>query len=260
MTQALSIVGTTTRRLRSALLSTGRAGLDLIYPPVCTCCSAELESSEDGLLLCGTCRNDLVSPKMACPACGLTVPASNMSIADCSQCRENRNRFRGVARLGTYEGLLRSSVLRMKHAAERPLACALARLLLSVQNKMLQGFQADVVVPVPMHWRRRLWRGMNSPAIVAEQIAAALSLPCAAHILRRSRATRPQAELPPTRRRQNVRGAFKAPAHQDLSGARVLLVDDIMTTGATCNEGTRALLARGAAYVAVAILARAETP
>lgn len=178
----------------------------------------------------------------------------------CSQCADRRYRFRSVARLGTYDGLLRSAVLRMKHAAEKPLTTAIARLLVELHEQQLKSFQVDVVVPVPMHWRRRLWRGMNSPAVVAEVAALALSVPCAPHILRRQRATQPQAELPPTRRRDNVRGAFQARAHPDLRGARVLLVDDIMTTGATCNEATRALLAGGAAYVAAAVVARAETP
>ena len=236
------------------------ASLDLVYPPVCTCCAVELDSSDGQVLLCDECRRELVSSAASCPACAATVGSSSPVARTCSQCAAKRYRFHGAVRLGSYDDVVRSSVLRIKHSAERPLAMSLARLLANSRLAELKQFHVDAVVPVPMHWRRRLWRGINSPGVIAEQIAQALGIPCAPHVLRRERATRPQAELPPTGRLQNVRGAFRARRHRDLPNARILLVDDIMTTGATCNEAARTLLSAGAAYVAVAVIARAESP
>ena len=94
--------------------------------------------------------------------------------------------------------------------------------------------------------------------VLARQLAARLDLPLAAHLLRRRRATIHQADLPPGERFRNVRGAFMAMRTTDLAGARVLLVDDIMMTGATSSEAARALREEGATLVAVAVLARAE--
>jgi predicted amidophosphoribosyltransferase len=85
-----------------------------------------------------------------------------------------------------------------------------------------------------------------------------LQVPLAPHLLQRRRRTAPQASLPATRRVANVRGAFRARAHRDLAGARLLLVDDIMTTGATVNEAAKMLVKAGAAFVAIAVVARSE--
>jgi predicted amidophosphoribosyltransferase len=103
-----------------------------------------------------------------------------------------------------------------------------------------------------------MWRGGNSPDVVAQRLAAELGVPTRPTLLARRRRTAPQASLPPSRRKGNVRGAFRAARHADLPGARLLLVDDIMTTGATVNEAAKTLSKAGAAAVAVAVLARAE--
>jgi predicted amidophosphoribosyltransferase len=102
-----------------------------------------------------------------------------------------------------------------------------------------------------------LWRGVNSPTTIAERLSARLRIPLAAHLLVRRRRTALQASLPPSRRLSNVRGAFQAVVHADLPGSRLLLVDDIMTTGATVNEAAKMLTQAGAEFVGVAIVARA---
>ena len=109
-----------------------------------------------------------------------------------------------------------------------------------------------------MHWTRKIWRGTNSPETIAERLARHLDIPLASHLLVRCRRTAPQASLSPSKRLANVRGAFRAARHPDLPGARLLLVDDIMTTGATVNEAAKMLTRAGAAFVAVVVPARAE--
>jgi ComF family protein len=117
--------------------------------------------------------------------------------------------------------------------------------------------QVEVVVPVPLYWLRRLTRGYNQSAAVAGGVARVLGLPCRPRWLRRVRNTPKQVGQSLAARQENVRGAFRARRRAPLAGRSVLLVDDVMTTGATLGEAARALRAAGAARVAVAALARA---
>jgi predicted amidophosphoribosyltransferase len=135
---------------------------------------------------------------------------------------------------------------------------ALGDLLAMTQRGELARWHPDAVVAIPMHWSRRMWRGVHSAEIVAGRLAAHLDVPLASHLLVRRRRTAPQARLAPSRRKANVRGAFGARASRDLARARLLLVDDIMTTGATLNEAAKTLLDAGADAVGAAVVARAE--
>jgi ComF family protein len=230
-------------------------GLDLVFPPCCALCRGELETSRQGLI-CDDCRGDLVDPHPACPRCATS--GARIDGGACLRCKDERYSFDAVARLGSYGGSLRSALLRIKQSSERGLAVALGDLLAAEREVEWRAMELDGVVPVPMHWSRRLWRGANSPETIAERVARRLGLPLAPHLLARRRRTAPQASLPPSRRVTNVRGAFRAAKHSDLAGARLLLVDDIMTTGATVNEAAKMLRRSGAASVCIAVLARAE--
>ena len=231
-------------------------GLNLVFPPVCACCQTAINE----LLqppLCGDCRQAIVDTRCYCPRCGTRAPA-DVPAGECPHCKGTKFRFSGVVRLGTYQDLLRRAVLRIKRPGERGLAEALGALLAEIAGTRLESFAPEVVVPVPMHWLRRTWRGTNSPQTIARRLATRLGVPSHGELLVRCRRTAPQASLSPNQRRANVRGAFRAASHRDLPGARVLLVDDIMTTGATLNEAAKTLLAAGVAEVMVAVLARAD--
>ena len=123
----------------------------------------------------------------------------------------------------------------------------------------LRGVGADVVIPVPLHWRRRLKRGYNQSAALAWELAARLGLPCKPRWLRRIRDTPHQMGLSRTERQANVRGAFRAGAWARLRGKVVLLVDDVLTTGTTASEAARALREAGAARVLAVVLARSHS-
>ncbi len=233
-------------------------GADLIFPPACAACQVEMIAHAGPILLCEDCERSMVAIGASCPRCGAIRPTEAGDGWPCVGCSRHRLRFHAVARLGSYDGLLREAVLRIKREHEQVLARHLGQLLAHTAHDKLQGYRAEVVVPIPMHWLRRTWRGFNSTEVLAAQLARRLRLPMAGHLLRRTRATEPQADLPRLRRFKNVRGAFRVAAHRDLTGARVLLVDDIMTTGATSSEAAKMFLKAGAAYVAVAVLARAE--
>jgi ComF family protein len=158
--------------------------------------------------------------------------------------------------LGRYEGLLRDWLLQMKRGSGDSLALAVAELLWKQQTNRLAALRPDVVVPVPMHWRRRLVRGTNSSTVVAERLAGHFRVPLAADLLRRTRHTSPQFSLPPSERPANVRNAFEVRAGYQLSDARVVLVDDIFTTGSTCSSAARVLKKSGASFVGVVVVAR----
>lgn len=245
-----------TAALKSRLAEWCRLGLDLVYPPACAACQAELESSAAGLL-CAECRQRFVSHAAACPRCAATAVAATLDDRGCPQCRDQRLHFDAALRLGAYEGPLRAAVLQLKRPGGRPLALTLADLLAESLAAQQTTLACDAVVPVPMHWSRKMWRGVNGAETIAERVAQQWNLPLAAHLLARRKRTAPQARLSTPRRLANVRGAFRARAHRDLPGARLLLVDDIMTTGATLNEAARVLRRAGAGFVAVAVLARA---
>lgn len=233
-------------------------GLDLVFPPACARCHAEIDPGVTPPL-CAACRESLVDPRPACPRCGSVLTRAD-DAPPCVRCRDVKFRFGQVVRLGGYEGSLRQAVLEIKRPQHRLLAAALAELLAAASLDRLAALAPEVVVPVPMHWTRKMWRGTNSPETIAACLAGHLRVPARAGLLSRRRRTAPQASLAPSRRRANVRGAFRAARHADLPGARVVLVDDIMTTGATLNEAARTLAGRGAEVVAVAVLARAEGP
>jgi ComF family protein len=156
-----------------------------------------------------------------------------------------------------YDGDLREAVLSTKSAHQEPLAVALVELLWKLRSDELIAQRADVIVPMPMHWIRRLERGANTPEVLAERLARRLALPVCP-MLKRRRHTVPQGSLARSARLTNLRQAFRLRSDYDCRGARVLLVDDVLTTGATCSEAAKVLLREGAENVSVAVLARAE--
>jgi ComF family protein len=152
------------------------------------------------------------------------------------------------------------AVLKLKHHDGEGLAELLGKLWVGRDEQRFRSFGVDVVVPVPLHWFRRWRRGHNQSAAIARGLASCLQIPCFPSWLRRLRNTPAQTTQSPAGRRENVRGAFRARRRARLKGKSVLLVDDVMTTGATANEAARALRAAGATRVTVAVLARAGLP
>ena len=233
-------------------------GIDLLYPPSCSLCGQLVTDAVDAVALCDGCRSKLPDAAIACLRCGQPLPATNGTQLACPACARRPPRFDAVVRLGRYEGGLREAVLRMKHRNEEPLMLALGRLLASHRWAEIEALRPSCVIPVPMHWTRRLWRGVNSPEVVARVLAKRLSVPMKSSLLRRVRRTQPQASLTPWQRRpQRPPRLPRKRSSKQLTGARILLIDDIMTTGATANEATATLRRCGADFVAVAVLARA---
>lgn len=235
-----------------------RAGLDLWFPPQCLACGCPLDGDASGLSICATCEHHLAPmPVARCPRCAAAAPYAAHPTPGCAHCRGAPLRFEAAFALADYDGPLRAAVLHMKRWRNTSLAMVLGHLMARQLKSGVAAWRPDVIVPVPMHWRRLWHRGINSPAVLAECLGRGLGVTVAAHSLVRRKATRPQGALRPRERWANVRRAFRLRQPEDFRGARVLLIDDILTTGATCNQAARVLLRARAAAVAVAVAARA---
>ena len=244
------------RQARTYARLGARSVSDLLYARQCSFCGAE-EATEKGL--CQTCGTKFQGETRArCQHCAARIPVEMSRQPDCPFCRKYHLHFDKVFTLGQYDAELRLAVLRAKHARDEPLTMALAELLCERQAEAISAWRPEAVVPVPMHWVRRLLRGTNSPDLIAETLARRLHATPRLNLLSRGRRTLPQGPLLPGQRFENVRHAVRVNPGFDLRQARVLLTDDILTTGATASECARALKARGAKEVAVAVLARAQ--
>lgn len=230
-------------------------GLDLVCPPRCVFCGGEAadDAAAGGpgpAVVCESCAALLSHDVPRCPICG--VPWAG---AGCRTCRGEARDWDGLVVLASYADEVRDAVIRAKRPGGEARAAGLAALLVRRHAGVISSWGIDVVVPVPMHWLRRAARGVSAADELARGVAAGLRLPCR-RLLRRCRATPMQKELPVAARRGNVRDAFRAAA--GARGRRVLLVDDVTTTGATLAECRRALVSAGAAAVFAAAVARAD--
>jgi ComF family protein len=246
------------RRVPIAAARLTSACRDLLYPPRCVHCGSDLFDRNHGRLLCDDCEARL-GPEVwhGCRRCGSQIPESRLAADRCASCRDTALYFDSVTPLGGYHSDLRDVVLRMKHTSHDALSAALGRLLAERRLEPLANIRADVIVPIPMFWRRRLLRGKNNPEVLAHCLADSLEVPMRASVLAWCRNTKPQSSLAPSRRFENVRGAFRVRRPDSVQGARILLVDDVLTTGATCSEAAKMLKKAGATMVAVAVVARA---
>ena len=191
----------------------GRCCLDLLFPRRCPSCQHDL--AESGAPLCAACDGNLRQARVSrCAHCGART-AKPVDAGACDACRADNLPFDSVWPLGNYDGLLRQLVLRMKR--EPALALVVGDLVWRELGTQLVRLEYDLLVPVPMHWRRRLLRGMNGPELLAERLATHLSRPDRPRIVSRQRNTEPQGMLSPAERFRNLRGAFRLGRGADAS-------------------------------------------
>jgi ComF family protein len=191
-----------------------------------------------------------------CPRCASPCPDHDAVTGPCPHCRGLKLRYEQARALNTYEGAIREAVLHCKHARYEPLASGLGWQLAQRLKALPFDPPPELIAPVPMFWPQRLWRGANSAESMAIAVAAELRLPVATDLLVCRRFLRKQSTLKPDDRRKNVRHAFRVSWRYNVKDARVLLIDDVMTTGATAQEIARVLRDAGAAAVYVAAVAR----
>ncbi len=154
----------------------------------------------------------------------------------------------------SYEGIIRDAIIGFKFSGKLEIGKALGRLLSHAFNKAYSGTSFDVIVPLPVHWRRLIKRGFNQTVLLAQELSFATSIPVdRTHFVKKIN-SRPQVGLTRTERIQNVRGTFGCDK-ESFRGKRVLLVDDVATTGTTISEASRTLISAGAESVCALALA-----
>jgi ComF family protein len=229
----------------------------LVFPDDCRVCGEPLQEVSR-IPVCAGCLESTqpMAAEYFCVAC--RSPFLNRSPLDesgrCALCRLGAAGFDEVYSFGWYQGALRKLIHLFKYTGVRPLARVFGRYL---KHALPIDRQFDVVVPMPLHWRRRWHRGFNQATLLAREVARRFNVPVS-NIVRRRRATPSQAGLTHAKRRANVRGAFKMKRGTRLDGLRVLLIDDVLTTGATAAACARELKRAGAVHVTVLALARTD--
>ena len=231
----------------------GRGLVDVVLPPRCLACGETVEEPD---ALCGRCWGGITFFAAPwCASCGLPFSHPMGEDAVCGDCARERRAWDRARAVLRYDKNSRGLVLGLKHADHTHVAGAFGRWMHRAGREVLDG--ADILVPVPLHWTRLLQRRYNQAALLAHAISAAGGPPVAADWLVRRRRTPPQGHLGPTARQRNVRGALAVRRGRSFAGLRVVVIDDVMTTGATVDECARVLKAAGAEFVGVLTLARA---
>ena len=172
----------------------------------------------------------------------------------CALCRQGLTGYDSAFAFGSYEGVLRELIHLFKYARVRPLAGPFGEML---GRAIPRHLRFDAVTPVPLHWIKRWRRGFNQSELLAREVARRMGVPVL-DALCRARPTGSQAGLTRAQRRKNVAGAFTVRRGARVKGLRVLLVDDVLTTGATSGACAAALKRAGATYVSMLALGRAD--
>lgn len=234
--------------------------VDFMLPPACAFCTRDLqndfEATVDGINLCGKCRKNFTSDtRSACVKCGSPVGPYVDTTHGCPECSHRNFRFDQVIRLGIYEDSLRTACIRGKSRGAEALAAALASFLHRKHQIQFAEFAPEVIVPVPQFWLHWFTKPHHQALTMAEVLAEHLGIPCDDRVIRKPRRTVDQSSLPRSKRLTNLKNAYAVRRNHKLSGKRVLIVDDILTTGTTSNEVTKVLRKAGASNVAVTVIA-----
>ena len=237
----------------------GRVVLDTILPPLCLKCREPVSQPH---AICGACWREirfLSAPQ--CVQCGLPFPHALGVDTKCAACLSRPPSFGWLRSAVAYDDGSRDLVLGFKHADRLEVTPLFARWLFSAARERLG--EVDVLVPVPLHWKRMVLRRYNQATELAREVGKLSGIPIDASVLVRLKATVSQGEMTSARARlKNVARAFTVmdKCGKRVRGKNVVLVDDVLTTGATVNACCKTLLRSGARSVSVVTLARVVRP
>lgn len=228
-------------------MKVSRALLGLLFPQRCPVCNKNAHASS-ALPLCAGCWDSIqqyTSP--SCRTCGLPTVSEHTGL--CQNCIADPPAFSRAISYGIYEGVLKEAIHLLKFNKHRRLAKPLARLLADLDLP-----EANVIVPVPMHIRQLRQREFNQTALIAKHLSSITGIPLEIDALRKTKETSAQIDVDRKERLRNLRKAFAA--GESVQGKRLLLVDDVITTGATMQECAQTLKKAGAIEITVIALAR----
>lgn len=235
-----------------ALRRAATALLDLLLPPRCLACGATV--SEAGTLCASCWRGITFLGAPCCACCGLPFEFEAGGAALCGACARERPPFDCARAVMRYDEASRGLILAFKHGDRLHMAPAFGTWLKRAGSDLIAV--ADLAVPVPLHWTRLFARRYNQAAVLAHALRAAGGPPVGVDWLLRRRRTPSQGKRSAAAREHNVRAAFALKPGREVRGKRILLIDDVFTTGATVGECARVLRRAGAASVSVLTLAR----
>lgn len=236
--------------------------VNLLYPPHCVGCGVSLHRETDPYL-CGGCRNGITyieSPR--CSRCGAGLgPYSKTSEKGCICCNNIQLHFDGAFSAVYFNGAVKELIHRFKYSKKE----YLAKRLMTIMSRALDPStpfpeRPKLIIPVPLHWRKKMQRGFNQAELLAQHIGRHLGIEVQPKTLSRVRNTYPQTSLSPAQREENVKGAFQIRTPIQFKGKPVLLVDDVLTTGLTASECARVLKSAGAERIYVLTVARSLGP
>ena len=244
-----------------SLLGAARdAVFSVVFPGPCRICE-RLLTRASRIPICDNCLASFKPlPEKICVVCGRPLEALPTLAGEpviCPACKQGKYGFDCARSFGMYEGALIRAILLLKFEEMTPLGRWFADRLAEVVQRETDALSADIVVPVPLHRERQRERGHNQADLIARPLARLLSLPCRSVLLVRTKPRPDKLHLTLAERWDSVRGAFAARPGSRVDNSRVLLLDDVMTTGATLDACARALRQAGARSVAGLTVARA---
>ena len=234
-----------------------RALLDIVFPPLCHSCRAFIPDA--GLLhLCSSCRGEVhtVSSPL-CETCGIPFATPSGIDHRCGACLATPPRFASARSAVLFDGVARDLIHRFKYDRKVHLARPLTLLTEDALTSFALSSGAEFLIPVPLHRRRLRERGFNQAVLLGRPLAKQWGIPLSVDNLKRIRWTEPQITLSASEREANVRGAFALTDPAAVRGKKVLLLDDVYTTGSTVAECSRVLRQAGTETVYVITVARA---
>jgi ComF family protein len=228
--------------------------IDALYPRRCRSCGGVMDRKNR--FFCTECASDLSPVKSPfCTVCGMPFPDGAGSDHPCSDCLSHRTYYHSARSAAVYKGMLKDAVHLYKYRGIQAMHKFLGPLVADAAKEFFPD--AHVAAAVPLHRRRLAKRGFNQSLFLAKHAAEGLSIPLSLDGLVRVRYTRPQVDLGPAEREENVKGAFAVDRPEEFKEKRVLLLDDVYTTGATVRECAKVLKKAGAERVYVLTVARA---
>ena len=231
------------------------AAVSLLYPPVCTLCGGKTRAGE---YLCERCEakaTPIVAP--FCQQCSEPFDGAIATVFTCANCAHRTIYFDAAVAAYRGRGIVRQIIHDFKYGRQIHLRHLVARWLYAAfDDERLRGREFDMIVPVPLHPARQRERGFNQANLLAELLTAQISIP-SKPVLKRVRYTTTQTALDRAERMENLHNAFRLRRNANVRGLRVLLIDDVLTTGSTLSECARILKRSGAISVHAATAARA---
>ena len=256
----MQTAGSVRRGVRGRLAELSDAVVSVFFPAGCRICGGLLTRASR-VPICEECLASFAAPpEKSCEICGQALAWMKLTMEEplvCQVCQQKTYAFERARSYGIYDGPLVKAILLLKWERIDPLGAWFAERLAEMVVRAGEAMAADVVVPVPLHRDRERQRGYNQAGLISKPLARKLGLPHRAVLLMRTRPRPDKQVLSFKERWESVRGAFATRPGSQVDNKRVLLVDDVMTTGATLDACARALLESGAKSVLGLTVARA---